>query len=490
MLFTSLTFALFLPTVFLLHWFACGRSARLQNLCLIAASCLFYGWWNWRFLLLVGCNIVADYLIGLQLGKPMRPATRKLLLGMSITVNLSLLGFFKYFDFFIASLNGALAAYGVHQFHTLRILLPLAISYYTLQTMSYSIDVYKRSIEPASDFPAFAAYILFFPKLLAGPIERAGGCLPQFLQQRAFDRARASDGLRQILWGVAKKVVVADACAGMVDKVFLHYGAYNGSTLLLGAVLYAFQIYADFSGYSDIAIGLARLFGIRLTRNFAYPYFAKSVAEFWQRWHISLSTWLRDFLFLPLSYALARRIDLERWLGIRIDRVTGLIATPLTFLTCGLWHGASLTFAAWGLLHGLYLIPQIFRRKKRMTRPPAGVARIIFAARGLGQAGVTFLLVTAAWIIFRSDDIYQAAGYLGGIVSPSLFAMPQLLPWNLLLLIGILTAVEWLQRERPYGLDLAGYPVPKLARWLGYSVLIALIVASSGKPVSFIYFRF
>ncbi len=490
MLLTSLTFALFVPVVFLLYWFAFSRSARLQNLLLVAASSVFYGWWDWRFLLLIGLNTITDFSIGVRLGRPLPQWSRRCLLGASLAVNLGLLGFFKYFNFFIGGLNGALAASGVHlQLRSLAILLPVAISFYTLQTMSYSIDVYKRTIEPTRDFLGFAAYILFFPKLLAGPIERAGRCLPQFLERRSFDPDGARDGMRQILWGVAKKSIVADACASTVSRLFAQPGAYAGSTLLLGAVIFAFQIYADFSGYSDIAIGLGRVFGVNLTRNFAYPYFARSIAEFWRRWHMSLSSWLRDYLFLPLSYALSRRLERDRYAGIPTGRLIGLIATLVTFLACGLWHGAHLTFVTWGLLYGVYLVPQVLRWSRGAGRAPSGPARIWPAVRDLGRMARTFLLVVIAWIFFRSDSLHQALAYLQGICSRSLFTVPQL-GTGAVALIATLVAVEWLQRGRPYGLDLSGYQVPRPIRWLIYGALVVLIIVSSGAPQPFIYFRF
>jgi len=490
MQFTSLAFALFLPVVFALYWFGFNRSARGQNLLLIAASCLFYGSWDWRFLLLIGFNTTTDFLIGARLARTEAPRSRRLLLGVSLTVNLALLGFFKYFNFFIASLNGALAASGLHlQVRTLTVLLPVAISFYTLQTMSYSIDVYNRKIAPTKDFVAFAAYILFFPKLLAGPIERASRCLPQFLGRRTFDADKARDGMRQILWGLAKKIIVADACADAVAKVFAGRGAYAGSTLLLGAVIFAFQIYADFSGYSDIAIGVGRLFGVDLMRNFAYPYFATSIADFWRRWHISLSSWLRDYLFLPLSYALSRRLDRDSYLGIRVDRLIGVIATPVTFLICGLWHGANWTYVGWGLLYGLYLIPQLFRRKRAVRRAASGSARILASVRMLRQMAGTFALVVIAWVLFRADSIHEAVAFLEGMFSSSLLTVPQVGKW-LLLPIVTLTVVEWVQRDRQYGLDLSGYRIPRPGRWLIYGTLAVLIMVSTGGQQQFIYFQF
>jgi len=485
--FTSLSFAGFVAVAFFAYWLVFGRSSRSQNLLLIAASCLFYASWDWRFLALIACNVATDYVVGRRLGITTDARSRRRLLAVSLAVNLGLLGLFKYFHFFVSGLAAALGGTGLRLHPPFTLLLPVAISFYTLQTMSYSIDVYYRRIEPTRDLAAFAAYILFFPKLLAGPIERAGRCLPQFLERRRFDPASAREGMRQVLWGLAKKVIVADACGRSVDAVFAGSTARPAGTLLLGALLYAFEIYADFSGYSDIAIGTARLFGVGLTRNFAYPYFARSVAEFWRRWHISLSTWLRDYVFLPLSFALSRRLDRERYLGLRTDRAISLVATLVTFLLCGVWHGANWTFVVWGLLFGLYLIPQAVRlRGFGSARVTAGTP----AARDLGRIALTFLLVTVAWVFFRAPTLHDAFAYLRAAVSPPL--LPAAPPAGLAALppVAVLVAVEWLQRERDYGLDLRGRALARSTRWALYLALCAGILLTSEGPRPFVYFRF
>lgn len=302
MLFNSIEFAVFLPIVFILYWFVTNRELGLQNLLIVVASYVFYGWWDWRFLSLIIFSTIVDYTIGLQLKKEEKQVKRKVLLWTSIVVNLGFLGVFKYYNFFLDSLYDLIPGLQVTLgFNTLEIILPVGISFYTFQTLSYTIDVYRRKLEPTKDFIAFSAFVSFFPQLVAGPIERATNLLPQFHKKRTFDYTKAVDGMRQILWGLFKKIVIADNCAEYANLIFNNSADYSGSTLVLGALFFAFQIYGDFSGYSDIAIGTSRLFGFDLMRNFNFPYFSRDIAEFWRRWHISLSTWFRDYLYIPLG---------------------------------------------------------------------------------------------------------------------------------------------------------------------------------------------
>ena len=302
MLFNSIDFAIFLPIVFILYWFVTNKNLKLQNLLIVAASYLFYGWWDWRFLLLILFSTLVDYTIGRKLRIEDNQTKRKLLLWTSILVNLGFLGFFKYYNFFLDNFVTAFSFIG-HPINPqgLNIILPVGISFYTFQTLSYTIDVYKRKLEPTEDFIAFSAFVSFFPQLVAGPIERATNLLPQFYKKRTFEYSKAVDGMRQILWGLFKKIVIADNCASYVNDIFSNYQDYSGNTLIIGAILFAFQIYGDFSGYSDIAIGTSRLFGFNLKQNFAFPYFSRDIAEFWRRWHISLSTWFRNYLYIPLG---------------------------------------------------------------------------------------------------------------------------------------------------------------------------------------------
>ena len=302
MLFNSIDFAVFLPTVFLLYWLLANKNLRLQNALIVLASYVFYGWWDWRFLFLVVFSTLVDYLIGLALLKENNQQKRKLLLWISITVNLGFLGFFKYYNFFLDNFVSVFSFFGTEiKANSLNIILPVGISFYTFQTLSYTIDVYKKKLEPTKDFIAFSAFVSFFPQLVAGPIERATNLLPQFYNKRTFDYLKAVNGMRQILWGLFKKIVIADNCAEYANLIFNNSTDYSGSTLVLGAIFFTFQIYGDFSGYSDIAIGTSRLFGFNLMRNFAFPYFSRDIAEFCRRWHISLSTWFRDYLYIPLG---------------------------------------------------------------------------------------------------------------------------------------------------------------------------------------------
>lgn len=329
MLFNSIDFAIFLPVVFVLYWFVINRNLKLQNLLIVAASYLFYGWWDWRFLLLILFSTVVDYLIGLGLKREKNQTKRKVLLWLSILVNLGFLGFFKYYNFFLENFVSAFSFLGTQlSASSLDIILPVGISFYTFQTLSYSIDVYKQRLEPTSDFIAFSAFVSFFPQLVAGPIERAVHLLPQFYTKRTFDYLKAVGGMRQILWGLFKKIVIADNCAMYANTIFNNSEAYSGSALVLGALFFAFQIYCDFSGYSDIAIGTSRLFGFDLMRNFAFPYFSRDMAEFWRRWHISLSTWFRDYLYIPLGGSRG-----GTWMKVR--------NTFIIFIVSGFWHGAN-----------------------------------------------------------------------------------------------------------------------------------------------------
>ena len=337
MLFNSIDFALFLPIVFILYWFVANKNIKIQNLLIVIASYIFYGWWDWRFLFLIFCSTMVDYIIGFYLSNQNNRKIRKILLFISIAINLGILGFFKYYNFFLSSFTHVFTFFGVEiKANSLRIVLPVGISFYTFQTMSYTIDVYKRKIQATNDFIAFAAFVSFFPQLVAGPIERATNLLPQFLKKREFIYAQAVNGLRQMLWGLFKKIVIADNCARYVNMTFNNAESLTGSTLVLGVVFFAFQIYCDFSGYSDIAIGTARLFGFTLMKNFSFPYFSRDIAEFWRRWHISLTSWFRDYVYIPMGGSRG-----SGWIKVR--------NVLIIFLVSGFWHGANWTFLLWGL---------------------------------------------------------------------------------------------------------------------------------------------
>ncbi|MEC7263185.1 MAG: MBOAT family O-acyltransferase [Bacteroidota bacterium] len=479
MLFNSIEFFVFLPTVFLLYWFVTNRNLKLQNILIVVASYFFYGWWDWRFLSLILFSTLVDYTVGLFLDKTDDPKRRKILLTISIIINLGFLGVFKYYNFFLENFVTVFTFFGAKlNPATLNIVLPVGISFYTFQTLSYTIDVYKRKLEPTKNFISFAAYVSFFPQLVAGPIERATNLLPQFAKKRSFNYPLAVDGLRQILWGLFKKVVVADNAAYYVNIIFEDYASHSGSTLFIGGVLFAFQIYGDFSGYSDIAIGTSRLFGFDLMQNFAYPYFSRDIAEFWRRWHISLSTWFRDYLYIPLGGSRG-----GTWMKVR--------NTFIIFLVSGFWHGANWTFIVWGFLNALYFMPLLLSKKNRVHTGNIAEGRLFVNIKELFQIGITFFLTVIAWIFFRAKSISEAFGYLSEMFSSNFFSVPDLLPIKVFGFIALLVFVEWLQRDKKHGLELPeDTRIPVYVRWLFYIVLILMILLFSGEQQQFIYFQF
>ncbi|MGB1309407.1 MAG: MBOAT family O-acyltransferase, partial [Oceanihabitans sp.] len=463
MLFNSIDFAIFLPAVFILYWFATNHNLKLQNLLLLVVSYIFYGWWDWRFLSLIAFSTSIDFMVGLQLQKQVIPSRRKALLMLSILVNLGFLGFFKYYNFFLENFTNAFSFFGSDiQASSLQIILPVGISFYTFQTLSYAIDVYRKKLKPTKDFIAFASFVSFFPQLVAGPIERATKLLPQFYTQRKFKYSDAISGLKQILWGLLKKVVIADNCAVFVNIIFDNTQDYSGSTLLLGAVLFAFQIYGDFSGYSDIAIGTAKLFGFQLMQNFAFPYFSRDIAEFWRRWHISLSTWFRDYLYIPLGGSRG-----GTWMKVR--------NTFVIFIVSGFWHGANWTFIIWGLLNAIYFLPLLLRNKNRNHIEIVASQGELPSLKALFNIGKTFALTTIAWVFFRAENVAHAWAYLKGIFSKSLFSFPEIRPSNLLLLILLFLIIEWLGRREKFALEKVGLTWPKPLRIaLYYSMVLVL----------------
>ena len=476
MLFNSVDFAIFLPIVFLLYWFVIHKNLKLQNLFLVVASYVFYAWWDWRFLSLIIFSTLIDYTVGRLLAHENHVHKRKILLLISIVVNLGFLGFFKYYNFFLDNFIQAFTWMGTPiSARALSIVLPVGISFYTFQTLSYSIDVYRKKLEPTKDVVAFAAFVSFFPQLVAGPIERATNLLPQFYKKRQFDYNKAVDGLRQILWGLFKKVVIADNCAYFVNTIFDNHQDYSGSTLVLGAVFFAFQIYGDFSGYSDIAIGTARLFGFNLKQNFAFPYFSRDIAEFWRRWHISLSTWFRDYLYIPLG-------------GSRGSKSNQVRNVFIIFLVSGFWHGANWTFIVWGGLNALYFLPLLLTKINRSHIEIVAVHKKWPSILDILRMGITFCLTTLAWIFFRAESVSHAWSYLKGICDRSLVSIPQIRPTNLIILIILFIGVEWLHRDKQFGLQL--YNTPMIIRWGTYLILCFAIASFWGKGSTFIYFQF
>lgn len=481
MLFNSIEFAIFLPIVFLLYWFVFNRNLRLQNLFVVVASYVFYGWWDWRFLFLIAFTSLCSFGAGLLIDKyRSEPKKAKALNVLNIVLNLLILGIFKYYDFFATSFANAFLG-GKTDGLLLNVILPVGISFYTFQALSYSIDVYRGKLEPTRDVIQFFAYVSFFPQLVAGPIERATNLLPQFAKPRTFDYETGVDGMRQILWGLFKKMVVADNCAVYVDQIFATYQTQTGSTLLLAAILFAFQIYGDFSGYSDIAIGTAKLFGIKLMRNFNVPYFSRDIAEFWRRWHISLTTWFRDYVYIPLG-------------GSRCSKAKIIRNTFVIFLLSGFWHGANWTFIAWGAYHALLFLPLILLGKNRRYRDTVAQGRPLPSLKEAGQMLLTFFLVVFGWIIFRATGIHQAWSYISSIFQPSLFSVPWLMTrrFYLPLLIAILLclSIEWINRggSTPLCFRRIHHFSIKLILYLLLICFLALTAVGEGN--SFIYFQF
>lgn len=477
MLFNSIEFAFFFPVVFIIYWFIFNRSTKLQNVFLLVSSYIFYGWWDWRFLLLLAFSTLVDYTIGLLMSTKITPTNRKILLYTSIIINIGLLGFLKYYNFFIESFVEAFSLFGnTLEQSSLKIILPVGISFYTLQSLSYSIDVYRKRIEPTKDIIAFFAFISFFPQLVAGPIERASNLLPQFFHKRTFNYSQAADGMRLILWGLFKKIVIADNCAELVNDIFRFYYLYPSSTIIVGVILFAFQIYGDFSGYSDMAIGLGKLLGFNLIRNFAYPYLSKNVAEFWRRWHISLTSWFKDYIYIPLGGNTGRK-----WFYIR--------NIFIVFLLSGFWHGANLTYIAWGLISAIfYFIYVLFKEitfsignsSNRLFNPLQLICNIIF----------TFSLIGFSWIFFRAESINSALKMLNHLFVNSIFILPTYFPKKIIFSILILLFLEFLQQKKEHVLEIGS--LKTLHRWLIYIVVSILILYNSAsyKDIPFIYFQF
>lgn len=472
MLFNSIEFAIFLPLVFLLYWFVFKRSVRWQNLFIVAVSYMFYGWWDWRFLFLIAFTSLCSWGSGLLIKRyPHRPAAKAVHV-LNIVLNLAILGVFKYYDFFITSFANVF----LHD-HTdgllLKVVLPVGISFYTFQALSYSIDVYRGKLEPTRDIVQFFAFVSFFPQLVAGPIERATNLLPQFAKPRTFDQAQAVDGMRQILWGLFKKIAVADNCAAYVDHVYGSYASQSGLTLTIAAVLFAFQIYGDFSGYSDIAIGTSKLFGIRLMRNFNNPYFSRDIAEFWRRWHISLTTWFRDYVYIPLG-------------GSRVPKGKVVRNTFVIFLLSGFWHGANWTFIAWGTYHALLFLPLILSNRNRKFIGEIAEGRMLPSWSDFGRMLLTFILVTIGWILFRAESISEAWQYImllprGG--APYTEGLAACSVYVILMLV-----MEWIHRAGNHGLDIHINSVA--VRYLLYYSLILIMFFAYSNSETFIYFQF
>jgi D-alanyl-lipoteichoic acid acyltransferase DltB (MBOAT superfamily) len=477
MLFNSVEFLIFLPIVFGLYWFLL-KKIHTQNILILLASYVFYGWWDWRFLSLILLSTLVDYTVGVNLGKTSEENKRKRLLWISVLFNLGLLGTFKYFNFFIDNWISLWNSLGIEMNRvSINVILPVGISFYTFQTLSYTLDIYKKQLTPTRNFFAFASFVAFFPQLVAGPIERASNLLPQFFKVRKFTYTKAADGLRQILWGLFKKVVIADNCAEYVNIIFADYHDYSGSTLVLGAVLFAFQIYGDFSGYSDIAIGVARLFGFELKQNFAFPYFSRDISEFWRRWHISLSTWFRDYLYIPLG-------------GSRVNNAKKLRNIFIIFVVSGFWHGANWTFIVWGALNALFFLPLIFLEKNRVHLNVVAENRLLPTLKESLQILFTFTITTFAWIFFRAENIHHAMDFISTIFSTSIFTIPEFNLVEITVLLFFFLVVEWIGRKEQYAIEKCLIRIHYSLRWSFYLILLVMIFTFGKDANEFIYFQF
>ena len=483
MAFTRLTFALFFALVFSLYWGI--RKRTPQNILLLIASYIFYASWDYRFCFLILTNSLVDYSVGLGLTKAKRPGLRRALLGISLVFNLGLLGFFKYSNFFVENLQTLLTSVGWRaSLPMLKILLPVGISFYTFKTLSYTIDVYRRQMKATPYLIEYLAYVSFFPQLLAGPIDRAARLLPQFLAPRKFNYQVAVDGCRQILLGFFKKMVLADNLLLVVASAYSSPETATGPQLGLATICFAFQIYLDFSAYSDIAIGLARLLGFDSMRNFAYPYFSQTMAEFWRKWHISLITWFRDYIYFSLP-------------GVRGTRLRRAFNVVITFILSGLWHGASWNFLVWGGINGIAILPEMFRKKKKNVRVEG---KRLPSPKMLLRILRTFAMTCLAWVFFRAQtlshalmilkkfifDIWSVAAYRS--LTMTLAASP--VGGRIFLFLAVFICVEWLQRHYEHPLALDFWPKP--IRWAVYTGMLWMILRYSPTTVSgdFIYFKF
>jgi D-alanyl-lipoteichoic acid acyltransferase DltB (MBOAT superfamily) len=491
MLFNSLEFAFFLPIVFLAYWFGVKQNIKAQNILLLFASYFFYGWWDLRFLFLLILLSFLNYLIGIRLDKNETDKEKKIWLIAGLILNLGILIVFKYYNFFIDSFINFVSLFGYHlPKSNTRIILPLGISFYVFLSLSYIIDVYKKRLTANRNIIEVLLSLSFFPIILAGPIQRPFSLLPQISKKREFDYLTAVDGLKQIVWGLFAKIAIADKFASYIDNVFLNSSDYSGSTLLIGILLYTIQIYADFSGYSNIAIGTAKLFGFRLMRNFAYPYFSRDITEFWKRWHISLTTWFRDYVFLPLSFSVSWRIKNSTVFYIKTDLFIYIVAGTITWFLTGLWHGANYTFILWGMIHCFFLILYHWQQKPRKR---------LFKKLGITndhslvvitETIITLFIVMIAWIFFRANSIHEAIKYIDEMISFSLFSVPQVAPVNVSILAVLFIFSEWLQRKKEHALQIDNLKV-RIVRWIiYYGVVFLILLTLNDSQQSFIYSQF
>jgi alginate O-acetyltransferase complex protein AlgI len=478
MFFNSVHFAIFLPVVFMLYWFVGAKNIRLKNIILLLSSYFFYACWDWRFLFLLIFSTLLDYFTGLQMERTTTKSKKAFWFWLSVIINLGFLAVFKYYNFFIASFTEAISYVGLSLHPTIiKVILPVGISFYTFHGLSYVIDIYKGSIKAEKDFIDYAVFVSFFPLLVAGPIERATHLLPQIKKERSFDAIKAIDGLRQILWGLFKKIVIADQCAEYANMVFNNSSAYSSSDHILGAIFFAIQIYGDFSGYSDIAIGTAKLFGIDLLQNFAFPYFSKNIAAFWRSWHMSLSSWFRDYVYIPLG-------------GSKVGKWKKIRNTFIIFLVSGFWHGANWTFIVWGLLHAIYIMPSIFFNSNRNNMSVVAKGKYLPSVKDTLSILLTFGLTVFAWIFFRAENLTEASKFITVIFTLPSFTDRLVIQSFLIVILLFFFVIEWLGREQRYAIENITLVLPRPMRWVLYYMIAFSIFYYAGAEQQFIYFQF
>lgn len=481
MSFVSIQFLLFLPIVFVLYWFV-FKQTKWQNLLIVGASYVFYGWWDWRFLLLIAVTTISSYVSGILVEKyATRDRVARGIVTANVVLNLAILGTFKYYNFFVDNLDALLSTMGMKlDWPTASIILPVGISFYTFQAIGYCVDVYKKKTAASRDIVDFFAFISFFPQLVAGPIERASDMLPQFARARKFDYSRAVDGSRQMLWGMFKKVVIADNCAPIINTTWNNIDFTSPFNLMVVGFLFSFQVYCDFSGYCDIAVGCAKLFGFKLRSNFNYPYFSRNIPEFWRRWHITLLAWFREYVYFPLG-------------GSRCSKLRCCLNTIVVFVLSGLWHGPDWSFVCYGIAHGLMCSFFVLTGVKSKYEHNVGWNRILPSLKELAMMLGTFTLVSLARVMFRAQDMTQAVHYYDRMFSTSIFDMRGgVVGHGVLPLCVMLIVVEWIKRNNNHVLELSGHGLMKYqwARWLLYLVLVFAIVLMQAPQQDFIYFQF
>jgi alginate O-acetyltransferase complex protein AlgI len=491
MLFNSSAFALFLTVFFFFYWFVFNRNLTSQNLFLLAGNYLFYGWWDYRFLFLLFFLSVLNYFFALLIQTKKQKQQRKFIFVGGLIINLGTLVLFKYFNFFIESFIDVLAITGIRlNVSILNLIIPLGISFYIFLSLSYLIDVYQNKLEASKSFIEVCLTLSFFPIILAGPIQRPSSLLPQIRRKRIFDYWKATDGLRQILWGLFMKVVIADQCVTYVDQAFDGTSTASGAKLIVGIFLFTVQIYADFAGYSNIAIGVGKLLGFDIMRNFAFPYFSRDLREFWRRWNISLTTWFRDYLFFPVAYSISRNIKSERMFFMRSDHLIYIIGISVTWMLTGLWHGANYNFMIWGLIQGFFLIFYHLTIKERSK-----IQRKLNISNNnkiltLIERLITFFIIMFSWVFFRSNTVGQAFNFISGIFSRFSLDFSEILPVEIPIFIVLFFIIEWIGRDQEYPLATFALKWPRMIRWVFYCFLILLIYQYSGTNEQFIYFQF